>query len=239
MTAMHRPRARVGRAAAFLSCVVVLTGCGSAATDSAEAEDVTPEVRACRAEWKELGQQVRGRDRATNPSVLATRWNTIAATIDYYAVQATEEDCGSQLDAQEDSMTALAEFVDEVAPYDMPRRLQEVYADASDYANGPRPTPSPLPKGSTKKERQRAEKAQPPAPSTIAADLTTLRRQAPVATDEQGPAWQQARVVDLEDDAARAKAVKDLAFLSRESAAYGECAAALRRIRAALAAAQG
>ena len=42
-------------------------------------------------------------------------------------------------------------------------------------------------------------------------------------------------MTDLSDAAAIAKALKDLAFLSSESAAYRACAAALAQIRMALA----
>ena len=66
-----------------------------------------------------------------------------------------------------------------------------------------------------------------------------MTKQAPLATDQQAPAWQQARAVDLEDAAAVKKAVKDLAFISSESKAYRSATAALAEIRPALAANEG
>ena len=243
---MSRPRTRTGRAAAagigsLVGCVLLAGGCGSGSaggSETAEADgaDVSAEARSCRSEWKDLGQQVDGRDRAPNPSALAARWTSIAATTDYYAVRATEDDCGSALAASRTAVTDLEEFTERLAGYDMQRRLQQVYADATAYANGPRPSASPLPKGSSKKERRKAKQERPPAPATIAEDLATLRKRAPAATEDQEPAWRQARVVDLDDAKAVDKAVEDLALLSRESAAYRACAAALARIRTALAA---
>ncbi len=242
---MQSPRTRTGRSTtaalgALLGCVLLAGGCGSGSggpeAASADGEETSTEARDCRGEWADLGRQVDGRDRAPNPSALATRWTSIAATTDYYAVRATEEDCGSALAASRTAITDLEEFAERLAAYDMPRRLQLVYADATAYANGPSPSASPLPKGAGKKERKQAERRRPPAPATIGKDLATLTERAPVATEDQEPAWRQARVVDLADDAAVDKAVKDLAFLSSESAAYRACAAALGRIRTALAA---
>ncbi len=57
-----------------------------------------------------------------------------------------------------------------------------------------------------------------------------------MATQQQGPGWEQASVVDLSDTAATAKTVKDLGFLSTESSAWRACKVALATIAAALAA---
>ena len=73
--------------------------------------------------------------------------------------------------------------------------------------------------------------------NTQPAVLTAVRmlaRQAPRASEQQRPGWQQAAATDLTDRAAVAKARKDLAFLSGESPAWRQGAAALRVIRSAL-----
>ncbi len=111
----------------------------------------------------------------------------------------------------------------------MERRLEAVKEDAEAYAAAPRP---PAPKPSPAKKGKKAKKApRPPKPADIKAALTTLTKQAPLATEQQEPAWQQARAVDLADTAVVKKAIKDLAFISKESKAYRTASAALAEIR--------
>ena len=121
-----------------------------------------------------------------------------------------------------------------LAPYDMELRLATVRDDAMAYAAAPRP---PRPAPSPGKKGRKVRQPLPPRPADVSAALTTLTQQAPLATQQQGPAWQQAHVVELSDSAAVLKTVKDLAFLSTESAAYRQCTKALATIRTALAAA--
>jgi hypothetical protein len=223
--------------------VLLLAGCGSTATKD---DQPSKAVQACRGEWKDLGDQVRGNDSKTNPSALAARWNAVVATIDYYASSAKASGCDEAIAHQKEAITALEAFSTKLAPYDMPLRLEQVREDAETYAAGPRPSPSPSPSPTpshapkSKKQKKPAKKQKgpppPPAPSTIADAVRTLIAQSPRATEQQGPGWQQARVVELSDDAAVAKSVKDLAFLSTESPAYRACRAALAQIRLALAA---
>ncbi|MET0997163.1 MAG: hypothetical protein ABWX73_00485, partial [Marmoricola sp.] len=139
------------------------------------------------------------------------------------------------LEAQQKAMDDLTAFAAKLVPYDMERRLEEVTSDAEAYAASPRPpAPSPSPKKKGKKQKRPPA---PPAPAAIAAALKTLTAQAPVATQQQGPGWQQALVTDLADTAAVSKTVKDLAFLSSESPAYRACSVALAQIKTALSAA--
>lgn len=235
---MHRPPARAGCAAlAGVALALLLAGCGG----GAKAADHGPskDTLACRGEWKDLGKQVQGNDQKTNPSALAARWNSVVATIDYYATGATDSDCGDTIREQRDAMTALTSFGEKLAPYDMELRLEQVRDDAEAYAAAPRPSPSPspTPKGSTKKNKKKPKPPPlPPAPATIGAAMKAFATQAPLATEQQGPGWQQARVAELTDTAAVAKTVKDLAFLSTESAAYRACQVYLAKIRLALAA---
>ena len=67
--------------------------------------------------------------------------------------------------------------------------------------------------------------------------MKSLTTQAPLATQQQGPGWTQARVVELTDAAAIAKTLKDLTFLSSESPSYRACVALFAQIKVALAAA--
>ena len=243
---MLRHRARVGRTrvvvrphllvAGLLLALLLgtLTGCGGADNEPAKAEEPSKDAVSCREQWKDLETKVAGRSSRTNPSALAPRWNSIAATVVYYATSATGDDCGATLDAQERAIDDLTAFAARLAPYDMEQQLEVVRAGAEAYAAAPRP---PAPKPTKKGDRNRGEqqKSVPaPKPADIAKALNTLNTQAPLATQQQRPGWQQAHVTDLSARKAIAKAVKDLAFLSRESSAYRACTAALKQIRTAL-----
>ena len=226
-------RDRFVRVCAGMALVLLLAGCGS---DEKPADQPSKATMACRGQWKDLGAQVRGNDEKTNPSALAPRWNTVVATIDYYVSSAKASDCGEALDRQKAAIGALTAFGARLAPYDMELRLEQVRDAAQKYAAGPRPTPSPSPATKKKSKKHAKKPPLPPAPPTIAAAVKTLVSQAPVATQQQGPGWSQARVVELTDKAAVAKTVKDLAFLSTQSPAWRACTAALARIKLALAA---
>ncbi len=215
----------------LLTLLLVLTACGSSSGDE---DGPSKSALACRDKWKDLESKVGGRDTKTNPSDLAARWNSIAATVDYYASSASGNGCGSAIEEQSKAMDDLAKFSAQLAPYDMELRLDEVKADAEAYAAAPRPpAPSPSPAKKGKKKAKKAAANPAPKPADIAAALKALTTQAPLATQQQGPAWQQARVAELSDDAAVAKAVKDLAFLSSESPAYAESNIALVQIEKA------
>ena len=195
--------------------LTTLTGCGSTAEETKKADEPSKDALSCREQWKGLEDDVEGRSSRTNPSALAPRWNSVAATVDHYATSATGADCGETLDAQEEAIDDLIAFASRLAPYDMEQRLELVRAGAEAYAAAPRP------------------RASRPSPAGITKALNTLTTQAPLATQQQRPGWQQAHVTDLDAPKAIAKAVKDLAFLSTESAAYRACTAALAQIRTA------
>jgi hypothetical protein len=247
---MLRPRARVGRAPAavptsglvpglLLALLLALAGCGSADNNNDKAAAPDKAEVACRAKWKDLESKVNGRDSLTNPSALAQRWNSITATLEYYASSASSKDCGKTIEDQQKAMDALASFSTRLAPYDMEQRLDQVKADAQRYATSPRPpAPKASPSTTKKANTKKTKKAKPPpartAPAVVAAALRSLTTQAPVATQQQGPGWQQASVIELSDAAAVAKALKDLAFLSSQSPAYRACTVALAQISSAL-----
>jgi hypothetical protein len=218
-----------------LALLGTLSGCGSDEDESREGGKPTKAAQACRADWKDLADEVDDRSSATNPSALAPRWNTVAATADYYAAFAGGSDCGSTIEGQEKAMDDLAAFAAKLAPYDMEQRLDEVQSDAEQYAASPRPpAPSPSAVPGKKKGQKQKRAPRPPKPADIATALKTLTTQAPLATQQQGPGWEQARVIEISDAAAVAKTVKDLAFLSSESPAYRACTVALAQIRLAL-----
>ncbi len=220
--------------------MLLVAGCGSDDTKSDAPDKATA---ACRSQWKDLGTQVRGTDQKTNPSALAERWNTVVVTIDYYAASAKASGCDEAVNREQSAITALTAFGKQLAPYDMELRLAEIRDAAEKYAAGPTPSPSPSPtpspknKSDKKKQKKPKTPPAPPTPAQVTAALTSCTTQAPLATQQQGPGWQQARVIELTDQAAVIKAVKDLAFLSTESPAWRSCAASLALVKAALTAA--
>jgi hypothetical protein len=212
----------------LLGLLLVLAGCGSSSDEDDGSAAPSKATAACREKWKDLAGEVKDRDRATTPSTLPQRWTTVAATIDYYATSAKKGDCASTLASQVKAIAALTAFSARVAPYDMERRLEKVRSAAQTYATS---TPAPAPKAKKKSKKQ------PPKPAAVKAALASLTKQAPIATKEQGPAWQQASVIELTSRPAVAKALKDLKFLSSESAGYRSSTAALAQINQALASA--
>jgi hypothetical protein len=219
-----------------LGMLLAVSGCGS--DESGKKADAPSKAALdCRDEWKDLNADIDGEESKTNPSALAPRWNSIGAAVEHYVTSAQADDCGKTIDDQKKAMAKLTAFGKRLRPYDMELRLDAVKEEAEEYAAGPRP---PAPKPSPAKKGKKAKKEpRPPKPADIKAALATLTKQAPVATDQQAPAWQQARAVDLEDAAAVKKAIKDLAFISSESKAYRSATAALAEIRPALAANEG
>jgi hypothetical protein len=231
---MLRPRRRalVGLVLAALA-LPGLAACGGNGDDGASKPSKA--AIACRQQWKKLGEDTSAQAQLTNPSALPQRWNTVAATIDLYSTSATGKSCGDRIDQQEKAITALKAWSAQLTGYDMQAQLALVRADATSYAGGPWP-PAPKPSRGAKKNKKPPKPVRPPRPALVAAALKTLVSQAPVATQQQDPAWEQASVIDLADPAATTKAKKDLAFLSTESSGWRACQAALTTIKAALAA---
>ena len=205
-----------------------LSGCGGEASPSAAAtKKPDAAVTTCRGQWKDLEKTVQARSAGTTPSALAERWNSVAATVDYYATSAKAQDCDTTLAAQTRAMTALTAFARRLAPYDLELRLSRLEQRATAYAvRAKAPTTKPAKRGA------KAPKA--PAPKAVGLALRTLKTQAPLASRQQGPAWEQANAVDLTAKASVAKAVKDLKFLSGESKAYRTGSAAAAQIAAAV-----
>lgn len=215
-----------------LVALVLLTlgasGCGGetpAATAATKKPDAA--VTACRGQWKDLEKTVAARSAGDTPSALAERWNSVAATVDYYATSATADDCDTTLATQTRSIGALTAFARRLAPYDLELRLSRLEQGATAYAAR---TKAPA----TKPAKKGAKAPKAPAPKAVGLALRTLTTQAPLASRQQGPAWEQANAVDLTSKASVAKAVKDLKFLSSESKAYRSASAAARQIATAV-----
>lgn len=216
---------RARRRSAFLGTLVLmvtLAGCGGAAepTGPRAGKTTAPdrETADCRDQWRALGQEIKGNDEVTVPSALPERWTSVIATVDYYATSAKATDCKDRLDAQRKAIEQLTTFSAALRSWDMEYRLGLVKASAAKYAASPAP-----------------KKGNRPKPKQVAAALKELTTQAPVATQQQDPAWQQAAVTEVADTAAVRKATKDLDVVSGESPAFRRCRAALGVIGKALA----
>jgi hypothetical protein len=215
--------------ALLLGLLLTLAGCGSS-EEEAKAGAPSKDTVACRHQWKALEDEVGDRASRREPSALAPRWNSVAATTSYYANGAQAADCDTALNAQQKAMDDLTAFGARLRPYDMELRLRLVKPGAEQYAARPRPKPGPAPREKNKREQA----ARAAKPSDIGAALMTFTKQAPRATRQQGAGWEQARVVDLADNAAVARTIKDLRFLSSESSAYRACKALSAQIRTAV-----
>ena len=231
--------------AALIGSALVLSSLAACGSDSSAEATKQPSkaTKACRAQWHQLGQDIAPQVALTQRSALPERWNSVAATIDYYDTSATSDDCGDRLDAQQKAIASLKAFSARLVTYDMQAQLAAVQDAAQAYATGPwppAPTPTPTPGTKHQKKKHPAKKPpRPPRPALVAAALKSLIAQAPIATQQQGPGWQQASVVDLNDTAATAKTVKDLAFLSTESSGWRSSQLSLKLIKTALAAKTG
>ena len=204
---------------------LLLGGCGGGddGSDGPGEASGTPTASAadqdCRDQWRALGDRLPDGD-DDHPSSLPGRTTSIAASVDYYATTAKASDCERTLAAEKTQLTSLAAFVTTLRPYDLAYQLDRVGERAAAYAR---------PSG-------KAGRGAPTA-AQVEAALRTMERGAEQAAADQDPAWQQATVVDLSEKKSRAKALKDLAFLSRESRAWRQGHAAELVVRRALTAA--
>ncbi|MFL6062552.1 MAG: hypothetical protein ACJ72E_15085 [Marmoricola sp.] len=222
------PVAVVGTALALVTGLgLTLAGCGSSSHHSAGGPSALAQ---CHHRWHDVGQTVVGLDEDTNPSGLADRWTSVIATIDYYEHTTTAKDCQADVENQVSAIETLRQFSAKVRPYDMAYQLGEVTAGADLYAHDPLPGPTKGPDGKLVK---------PPTKAAVAAALQTLSTSAAAANTDLAPGWGQLASVELTDPAAVAKALGDLDFLARDSAAWMRCDQALKTLQAALAAQDG
>ncbi len=216
------PRLTPG-AGAIVSLALVLTasGCGAAASTS------TSQSRAlqhCRAQWHDVAQSVAGLDADTNPSALASRWNTVIATVDYYENTTTAKGCTSIIDGQVRAISALRDFSNQLRPYDMAYQAQQVASAVDLYLHDPLPAPTRNAKG---------KKVAPPSKQAVTAAAATLTQLAAAANADLAPAWEQFTSVEITDDAGVRTAMADLANLAQTSASWTACHQALQVITAA------
>ena len=205
-------------AAVLLAAGVTLGGCGSAAPAGPSAADSH-----CRAQWSDLADSIAGRTPATQaptvPSMLADRWNSVSAGVQYYVTSATAKDCGDTLSNQRLSINALIDFGNGLQTFDMEYQRDQIAGPAHAYLDSPLPRPR-TGRAVPKKAVERA--------------LATLTSDAASATADMAPGWTEANSVDLADVAAVNKALSDLTLLGDHSAAYQQCRAALATIRKAI-----
>lgn len=205
------PRARRAVVVAVLAALApVVAACGGAEPEAEPTATPSTDAAAqqCREQWRALADDVEG-DRAGDsdgtPSGLEARWVTVTAQIRYYATSGTAGDCEETLGREQDTIAALEDFSEELAPLDVELALRgyERSRDITSYAR---------PSG---REGRAA-----PSPRQVETALRDLGRLAPRASADQAAGWQQAAVTDLDDARARDRAVADLEVLSGESAAY-------------------
>ena len=233
---MH-PRAWVSRAVLGAVLVLVVAGCGSGGTKD---DEPSKAAVACRDQWKDLGKQVRGNDEKSNPSALAPRWNSVVATIEYYASSAKASGCDKAIDRQKEAISSLTKFGTKLAPYDMG-------CGWSRCATTPRPTrprparrqPPPAPRRRTRRSRRNRKAEADPGARTFHHQRRGEDLDQPGAGGHHTarPRLAAGAGRGASDPAAVAKAVKDLAFLSTESAAWRACQGSSAQIKVALAAA--
>lgn len=226
-----RERVRLAAGTAVLVAVATLAaGCGSGDPAARPSHSPDAATSQCRAKWAELADDIEGNEKDTEPSALAERWNTVVATVDYYASSARSSDCEDRLATQRKAITALEDFEKSLQPWDMEHQLAAVQSRAQDYSA---PTGSKGKKGKSESGKKHGKDA-PPSTAAVKKALGILRKQAPTASDDQRPAWQETHVVDLANKAAVKRARKDLDFLSHQSKAWRACEDAVKVIRKAL-----
>lgn len=201
-----------------------LTGCGHDAKPdtSAKAERA---VKACRAQWAEVGDTVLGLDQDPNPSALADRWTTVIASVDYYKHTDTAHDCQKLVESQLKAVSSLREFSAKLRPYDMTYQLEQVRAGVDLYLGDPLPDPV---RGTDHKM------VRPPTKAAVTQAMQTLTDNAQLANQELEPGWEQTKAVDLTDVAALTKTMQDLDFLAQDSPHWRQCEDALQVLVAAI-----
>lgn len=201
-----------------------LAGCGHQAKPDASAK-AERALKACRAQWAEVGDSILGLDQDTNPSALSDRWNTVIATVDYYEHTDTARDCQKQVESQIKAVTSLRQFSDKLHPYDMTYQLDQVRAGVDLYLGDPLPDPV---RGAHHKL------VRPPAKPAVTQAMQTLTDNAELANQELEPGWEQTKSVDLTDVAALTKTMQDLDFLAQDSPHWRQCEDALQVLVAAI-----
>lgn len=215
---------RVGVAAvAALVVALTLTGCGSSAEPRAD-QPVHPDQATiqCRTAWKSLSDSLRGHDERADPSDLASRWTPVIATVGYYVITATAQDCPDALNAQKAANARIEKLSARLRPFDISHRMSSLAPVATDYLTTAGKT--------LQRTRGRGHRKapQPPSKKTVSRALRTLQDQTAAAVSDMQDGWSEADAVDLTDPAAVRKVLSDLGFLAADSAPFQACLKALR-----------
>jgi hypothetical protein len=216
-------------AALAVALAVVLVACGQGGTPSVDATKERA-VKACRAQWHDVGESVAGLDQDPNPSSLAQRWTTVIATVEYYQTTDSAKNCQANVETQLKAVTALRQFSEKLRPYDMTYQLSQVRAAIDLYLHDPLPDPV---------RGQTGKKVQPPSKDAVTQAMATLTANADQANEELAPAWGQTVSVDLEDVSALTTTMQDLDQLAQDSPHWLTCEQALQVLVAAVRAQEG
>jgi hypothetical protein len=219
----------IPRTVLLAALAAALVACGGQGGSSAEAK-AEQALKACRAQWRDVGNSVLGMDQDTNPSALADRWTTVIATVEYYQNTDTAKACQDRIEAQLKAVTALRQFSEKLRPYDMTYQLAQVRAAVDLYLNDPLPDAVSDDTG---------RKVEPPTKAAVTAAMQTLSENAEQANVELQPGWEQTSAVDLTDVSALTQTMQDLDFLAQDSPHWRACEEALQVLVAAIRAQEG
>jgi hypothetical protein len=208
---------------------VAVAGCGQD-SDSRPDADAGRALKACRAQWHEVGDSVLGMDQDANPSSLAERWTSVIATVDYYQTTDSADGCQANVETQLKAVTSLRQFSEKLRPYDMTYQLSQVQAAVDLYLHDPLPDPV---------RGESGKKVQPPSKAEVTSAMETLTANAAQANTELAPAWGQAASVDLSDVSALTTTMQDLDQLAQDSPHWVSCEQALQGRVAAIRAQEG
>ena len=215
----------VRRLIAAVACVCLLvgaTGCGEQPPTKAEKAEKANSK--CREKWRNLGKPLRVNVDATYPSGLSDRWNSVVATIDYYAISAKARDCEQRLDDQITAVAQLVIFGNDLRPYDMPVQVLTLRSAVDSYLAEPLPKP-PAGKG---------RPIPPPSKKAVQKAWKQLVTHATPSVEELRPGWDQANLIALNDKKQVTQTLKDLDFLAGDGPHWLQANAALAVIQAAL-----
>lgn len=216
-------------AALTLVLGAVASGCG-ADQPAGDPTGVPQTLQECRDQWREVGESILGLDEDPNPSALASRWNSIAATVVLYENTESAANCQDTIEKQIIAIDQLREFTDQLRPFDMEYQLSQVSAAVDLYLNDDLPAP-------TKDAEGRA--VAPPSKAAVRDAAAELTEFSVGATADLQPGWAQLATVELTDaDAVRA-ALDDLKTLAQAGPSWTACQTALQVIRAAITAQEG
>lgn len=199
--------------AAVFACSLSACGADSSGDETtARAEKAQQECRKSWAGLRSLDKQYVARPDVA--SALASRWDTMQASIAYYVVNADADDCGALLDKQRAGMLSLTRIGHDLRAYDMPYQLSAAEGSLGDYLE-------------THDVSSLGKK--------LTAAFYALRTYAPVADSDLAPGFDELNKIDVTDDKQVKKAIKGIRLLAHQSDAFKACEASLKIIDSDLA----